>query len=79
MMDKLNENIKKTSGIIDATGEGEWTVQAGKEFGVDVRVIEDSLQVRRESKDVKNQDKYSNKIVALLRKQFGAHGIKKKK
>ena len=69
------ENIKKTSGKIDSTGEGEWTVLAGKEFGVDVRVIEDSLKVRRESVNPKNQNKYSNKIVALLRKQFGGHAI----
>ncbi len=72
------EDITTTSGKIDATGEGEWTVNAGKEFGVDVRVIEDSLQVRRESADPKNQTKFSNKIVALMRKQFGGHGIHKK-
>lgn len=70
-----NENIKKTSGKIDSTGEGEWTVKTAKEFGIDVRVIEDSLEVRRESVLPKNQDKFSNKIVALLRKQFGGHAI----
>lgn len=69
------ENIKKTSGKIDANGEGEWTVNAGKEFGVDVRVIADSMQVRRESADPKNQEKFSNKIVALMRKQFGGHKV----
>ncbi len=70
-----DENVEATSGKIDATGEGEWTVIAGKELGVDVRVIEQSLQVRRESADPKNQNKFSNKIVALLRKQFGGHKI----
>jgi 6-phosphogluconate dehydrogenase len=70
-----DEDVEGTSGKIDATGEGEWTVLAGKELGVDVRVIEDSLAVRRESADPKNQDKFSNKIVALLRKQFGGHKI----
>ena len=54
------EDVDSTSGKIDSTGEGEWTVNAGKELGVDVRVIEDSLQVRRESADPKNQNKYSN-------------------
>lgn len=73
------ENIKKTNGFINSTGEGEWTVNAGKEFGVDVRVIEDSLNVRKESSDPKNQNKFSNKIVSLLRKQFGGHGIVKNK
>jgi 6-phosphogluconate dehydrogenase (decarboxylating) len=50
-------------------------VNAGKEFGVDVRVIEDALNVRKESSDPKNQNKFSNKIVSLLRKQFGGHAV----
>ncbi len=69
------ENLAETSGKIDATGEGEWTVKTGRELGVDVRVIADALQVRRESVDPKNQKKFSNKIVALLRKQFGGHKV----
>lgn len=69
------ENIDKTLGKIDSNGEGEWTVNTGKEFGIDVRVIEDSVNVRKESIDPKNQKKYSNKIVALMRKQFGGHAI----
>lgn len=70
-----HEDVKGTTGKIDATGEGEWTVNTAKELGVDARVIEDSLDVRRESTDPKNQNKFSNKIVALLRKQFGGHAI----
>lgn len=72
------EDVDATSGFIEATGEGEWTINAAKELGVDVRVIEDSLKVRQESVDKKNQQKFSNKIVALLRKQFGGHGVQKK-
>jgi 6-phosphogluconate dehydrogenase len=74
-----SEDIKATSGVIGHLGEGEWTVNAGKELGVDVRVIEDALNVRIESEQKKNQQKFSNKIVALLRKQFGGHGISKTK
>jgi 6-phosphogluconate dehydrogenase len=69
------EDVDSTSGFIEATGEGEWTVKTGKELGVDVRVIEDALKVRQESSDPKNQQKFSNKIVALLRKQFGGHSV----
>jgi 6-phosphogluconate dehydrogenase len=72
------EDVDGTRGVIDATGEGEWTIQAGKELGVDVRVIEDAFKVRQESKDGKNQQKFSNKLVALMRKQFGGHGVQKK-
>ncbi len=72
------EDIENTKGEINMLGEGEWTVEAGKELGVDVRVLEDAVTVRKESKDPKNQHKFSNKIVALLRKQFGGHNIVKK-
>lgn len=68
-----HEDIAATVGKIDSTGEGEWTINAAKELGVDVRVIEASYQVRQESVDPINQGKFSNKIVALLRKQFGGH------
>ena len=72
------ENFKKVSGKIDANGEAEWTVKTAKELKVDVRVIADSLKVRKESASSKNQKKFSNKMVALMRKQFGGHGIYKK-
>ena len=72
------EDIEGTNGYIHQLGEGKWTVETGKELGVDVRVLEDSVKVRDESADPKNQNKYSNKLVALLRKQFGGHGIEKK-
>jgi 6-phosphogluconate dehydrogenase len=70
-----HEDIAGTIGKIDANGEGEWTVKTGHEFKVDVRVIEDALKVRFESALPKNQKKFSNKIVALMRKQFGGHAI----
>ena len=72
------EDIDATSGIIHATGEGEWTINAAKELGVDARVIEDAFKVRQESNLPENQAKFSNKIVALLRKQFGGHAVEKK-
>ena len=70
-----DEDVRGTVGKIDSTGEGEWTVNTAKELGVDARVIEDSLHVRKESFNKKDWSKFSNKIVALLRKQFGGHAI----
>lgn len=67
------ENIKKTIGQIDSNGEGEWALKIAKEFGVDVRVMKESVKIRKESMLKQNQEKFSNKIVALLRKQFGGH------
>ncbi len=73
-----NEDIKNTSGKIDSTGEGEWTVKIAKELGVDARIIADAVNVRAESADPKNQNKFSNKLVALLRKHFGGHAVHEK-
>jgi len=69
------DDVANTSGKIDSTGEGEWTVKTAKELGVDARVIEDSVKVRAESADPKNQNKFSNKLVALMRKHFGGHAV----
>ncbi len=71
------EDLKKVKGKVDAGGEGEWTIKTAKELGVDARVIEDSLKVRIESANPKNQKKFSNKMVALMRKHFGGHAIHK--
>lgn len=73
-----NEDVENTSGRIDSTGEGEWTIRTAKELGVSVPVIEKSFNVRQESTREENINNYSNKIVSLLRKQFGGHGIYKK-
>lgn len=72
------EDIAGTKGLVNATGEGEWTIKVAKEMGVDVRVIEDAFKVRQESMLPENQEQYRNKILALLRKQFGGHAIEKK-
>jgi 6-phosphogluconate dehydrogenase len=73
------EDIEGTLGKVAATGEGEWTVNVAKELGVDARVIADSLQVRKESENPENQNQFRNKILALLRKQFGGHAIEMSK
>ena len=72
------EDLEKVVGYIHHTGEGQWTIEESKKLGVDVRVIEDAFKVRQESSDPKNQEKFSNKIVSLLRKQFGGHEVKYK-
>jgi 6-phosphogluconate dehydrogenase len=47
--------LSKIDGVIDATGEAEWTVTQAKEEGVFAENIEQSLDFRRRSKtDEKN-------------------------
>jgi 6-phosphogluconate dehydrogenase len=70
-----DEDLKDTSSKIDATGEGEWTINTAKEFGIDAPVIEKSFEVRQKSKTA--PDNFSNKVVSALRGQFGGHSVKK--
>lgn len=72
------ENFNKVVGYIQHTGEGEWTIKEAKKLGVDVRVIEDAFKVRLESSLKRNQNKFSNKVVALLRNRFGGHEVMQK-
>ncbi len=61
--------------IIDATGEGKWTVEEGIRMNVPMPVITSALFVRNMSKD---EQKLSNKVVAALRNEFGGHALHKK-
>ncbi len=61
--------------IIDATGEGKWTVEEGIRMNVPLPVITSALFVRNMSKD---EQKLSNKVVAALRNEFGGHALHKK-
>src|SRR5579884_2108635 len=70
-----DSQLSNISSKIDASGEGEWTVEVAKELGVDARVIEDSLNVRKESSE--ESDDFRAKVVSAQRGQFGGHPVKK--
>ena len=72
-------HLEKILGEIDATGEAAWTVEAAKEEGVDVPIIDGSLEFRKKSKtDKKVADSFAAKMVAALRHEFGGHKVKSK-
>lgn len=64
-------NIK---GIMNSTGEGQWTVETALENGIPVPVIALSLFMRYRSLE---NDTFSGKVVAALRGQFGGHKIER--
>ncbi len=67
--------LSEISSKIDHTGEGEWTVEAAKELGIEVPIIEESLEVRKRS-TVESED-YRDKVVSAMRGKFGGHAVKK--
>lgn len=63
------------TGEVDASGEGEWTVESAIEHKVPIPVISASVFARYRSKQ---HDTYTGKVVAALRNGFGGHGVYKK-
>jgi len=68
------EDLKEISGAVAHSGEGLWTVEAAKELGIPVPVIEQALRFRMDSETNPN---YTGQIVSALRNQFGGHDVKK--
>jgi len=69
---EYGDDLKKASGIVAHTGEGEWTVKTAKEFGISAPVIKGSYLFRVRSK--KNLT-FTGKILSTLRAVFGGHKI----
>src|SRR3989339_235866 len=65
-------DLKKISGKVSHSGEGEWTIKTATEMKLKSKVIEESLKFREQSQ--KNPD-YTGKIVSALRGQFGQHPV----
>lgn len=59
---------------VDDSGEGRWTVQEAVDLGVPLPVITQALQARFRSRQ---EQPFSGKVLAALRRQFGGHGVKK--
>jgi 6-phosphogluconate dehydrogenase len=74
-----NPNLNDIVGVIDASGEAQWTVEAAKDEGVDAEIIEKSLEYRLKSQDDKKiQNSFGAKLIAALRREFGGHSVTKK-
>lgn len=70
-----NGDLEDIVPIIDALGEGQWTVEEAIRLGVPAPVITNSLFIRYASKD---SEAFSDKVVAALRNEFGGHTLHKK-
>lgn len=70
--------LEKLEGYIEASGEGDWTVQEAKKQNLPVEVIETALNFRTKSRrDLKISSSFAARMVAALRYVFGGHEVKK--
>ncbi len=67
--------LASIQGYVEDSGEGRWTVGQAIESGVSAPLITHSLFKRFQSRQ---QDVFSDKVVAALRKQFGGHAVAEK-
>ncbi|MGB3368832.1 MAG: NAD(P)-binding domain-containing protein, partial [Acidaminobacteraceae bacterium] len=67
--------LKDIVDKVDSSGEGLWTVLEALDLQVPLYNITGSLFKRFESKQ---DDRFSNKVVASMRNEFGGHKIHKK-
>lgn len=71
-----SKNLENVRGVMNASGEGKWTVETALELKVPVPVIALSLMMRDRSLD---ENAFAGKIIASLRNEFGGHEILKAK
>lgn len=70
--EKHGAELDGISGEVSHSGEGQWTVDAAKELNVPVKVIEDSLEFRKQSQ---GNPSYTGQVVSALRNEFGGHDV----
>ncbi|MGH2772509.1 MAG: NADP-dependent phosphogluconate dehydrogenase, partial [Actinomycetota bacterium] len=68
-----DRRLDSVAGYVEDSGEGRWTIEAAIEENVPAPVITESLFARFYSRQ---DESYSAKVVAALRKQFGGHSVK---
>ncbi|TAA72384.1 phosphogluconate dehydrogenase (NAD(+)-dependent, decarboxylating) [Planococcus salinarum] len=62
-------------GVMNSSGEGQWTVETALDLKVPAPVITMSLMMRHRSQE---EDTFTGKVVAALRNEFGGHAVVKK-
>jgi 6-phosphogluconate dehydrogenase len=70
-----DNQLNSIEGIIDDSGEGQWTIEEAMKRKVAMPVISQALFARYKSKD---QTHFSEKVVSAMRNEFGGHKVYKK-
>lgn len=76
----LKEDLKlsQMKGVISRSGEGDWTIDAAKEEGMEAELIQQSVEYRKRSEtDEKIQNSFTARMINALRSAFGGHEVKK--
>lgn len=72
---KKDANLDDIVGRVDDSGEGQWMIEAALHNKVSMPAITSALFARYKSRD---DQKFSEKVVAAMRNEFGGHKVYKK-
>ncbi|GAC1653356.1 MAG: decarboxylating 6-phosphogluconate dehydrogenase [Candidatus Dormibacteraceae bacterium] len=70
---KEDPELATLTAYVEDTGEGRWTVQAAIDEDVPASVITHALFERFRSREANS---FSDRVVAMMRKQFGGHAVR---
>ena len=70
-----DQEFEQISSSVSDSGEGRWTVFEAIDLNVSAPIITMSLQRRVRSRE---QENYTDKLLSVMRNQFGGHAIKSK-
>jgi 6-phosphogluconate dehydrogenase len=66
-------DFESVNGAVGEHGTGRWTVEEAHKYHIPVKLIEDALKIRQESRTTGGN--FATKVVALLRHQMGGHSL----
>lgn len=69
-----DQKLEEIAAYVPDSGEGRWTVFEAIDLNVSAPVITTSLERRIRSRE----DGYTDKLLSVMRNQFGGHAVKKK-
>jgi len=70
---KENPNLDGISGYVAENGEARYTLEAAKENGIQMPVVQESLDVRIRSQN--GEVSFATKMLAAMRNKFGGHAL----
>jgi 6-phosphogluconate dehydrogenase len=69
-----NPTLKGFEAYVEDSGEGRWTVMEAIDLNISAPVITESLIRRLRSREENN---FTDRMIAIMRNEFGGHGVKK--
>jgi 6-phosphogluconate dehydrogenase len=70
-----DEELRDIMGLVEYGSTVQWALEDAKEHAIKLPIIHEALRIRQESS--KNEKNYANKLVAVLRHEFGGHRVKR--